>query len=130
MGGLALLPLQAGEDVEGAEDVGQLVGGDEAFLVPGSVGLVVQPDEQAGGGDALGLAVVGEGFAQFIEQSFGVLAFALYLVLEDEGEGFGGAFGPASGEETGDLEQRLDEILAAGIELNSGRKVLNVKGRS
>src|SRR5215471_17069432 len=117
---LAFLALLAGEDVEGAKDVGQLVGGDGAFLVPGSVGVVVQPYEQAGGGDALGLAVVGEGFAQFKEQSEGVLALALHLVLEDGGEGVGGALGPVTGEEAGDVEQRLDEILAARIERDSG----------
>ena len=88
---------------------------------------MVQPDEQAGGGEALGLAVVGEGFAQFIEQSFGVLALALCLVLEDEGEGFSGAFGPVTGEEACDLEQRLEEVLAAGAELYSGGKVFEVK---
>src|SRR5215510_2751843 len=120
MGALAFLALETREDVEGAEDVGEAVGGDGAFLVPGSFGVMVQPGEQAGGGDALGLAVVGEGFAQFMEQSQGVLALALHLVLEDGGEGIGGALGPVSGEEAGDRKQRLDEIRAAWREDDSG----------
>ena len=88
---------------------------------------MVQPDEQAGGGEFFGLAVMGEVIAEFREHRQSLLAFALCLVLEDEGEGFGGASGPVTGEEAGDLKQRLEEILAAGIELNSGRKVFEVK---
>ncbi len=58
MGRLASFVLEPGIDIEGTQQVGQAVGADGAFLIPGSVRVVVQPGEQAGGRDALRLAVV------------------------------------------------------------------------
>ena len=120
MGRLALFVLEPGIDIEGTQHVGQAVGGDGAFLIPGSVRVVVQPGEQTGGRDALRLAVVGESFAQFKEQIEEVLAFPVEMILEDFSQSSGHPPGPFLAKNFGDLEERLEQILAAGSERDSG----------
>src|SRR5215472_14051533 len=66
--------LSAAADAEGLEHGSERLGGDGAFLIPGPIRLSVQPVEQGGGRDALGIAVVVEGLAQIVEKLQAVFA--------------------------------------------------------
>src|SRR5437016_7676926 len=95
--------LQAGQNVESAEQPGEGAGGDGAVHVPRPSGEVVQPGQQGSGGEALGPGVVGEAIADVGEELHAVFQVKGDFLLKDIGEGFADAEGPGTADVVGQL---------------------------
>src|SRR5215469_17355233 len=113
-------------NAEGLKHSGERLSGDGAVLTPRPIWLSVQPVEQGGGRDALRVAVMVKGFTQVVEKLKTVFAIVDEFLFKNSGQGFAGTLGPFAADEAGDLENRLDHVLAARGE--AGRKLRGGEG--
>lgn len=122
--------LHPGSDAEGAEQLRQALGVDGAIGLPAAVLLAVQPVEEEGGGEALGIAVAGEAEVEVIEELAVGVEVEVIAFVEDEVEGAADVTGPGATDLVGELEERFDELHAAGVETReaTGKILFGVGG--
>ncbi|HLJ27651.1 MAG TPA: hypothetical protein VKY85_13145 [Candidatus Angelobacter sp.] len=73
----------------------------------------MQPVQQGGGGEAFGIAVMGEAVADVGQELQVGEEIEAGLEVEDDSEGLEGTARPGAAEQAGDLEERLDDVLLA-----------------
>jgi len=108
--------LHTGSDFKCAEQLRKSVGVDKAFRLPGTVLLTVQPVQQECSGEAVGIALAGEAKVDIFEELAIGIEVEVVALIEDDVHGLADVAGPGAGDFIGELEERLDELHATGME--------------
>lgn len=113
--------LNAGMNFEGGEQLGDGASGDGTVCIPGAGGEALHPFQQQGGGETLGVAVIGKAVAEVGQQLHAVAQIEYGLFFKEADEGLADAGGPFAADGAGELQQWFAHIPLAWGEV--GRKV-------
>lgn len=108
--------LHARHDFKGAQQARKLVSIDGTFGLPETVLQAAQPVQQEGGGEAVRIALSGKAEVDIFEKLTIVIEEEVIALIEDDIQCVADVGGPGAGDGIGELEERLDQLHAAGVD--------------